>query len=896
MAALYATVHTVIGQVYARSPDGLRRLLSKGARVYEEEQIITLSSEDMITLALTDGRMQDLGRDGQWIQPRGPRNPDHVGEAVQQMREVHYPQLAGIDPTLMFEPPASGPATPDEPGKTAGGRRSFVILDTVGSEVEVNGEFGVAEETLGRPLSAYEEGRRPGDLPVEDVPVTEPGLSAVHQTGLEDRPLNGTLFDANSGFRLLDFSAGGVSHAAGTRVELPGQGSLILHADGRYLFIPAPDWNGSLPDIHFRAEHNGQIVESSLHLDILPANDAPTSGDVNVSLDLGQAYLFSPADFPFQDARDAASGQQHEPLQLIIDSLPDCGRLLLDGRPVIAGQAIEFADIAAGRLQYLPGDGDQAGFDFRIRDNGGLPDADTSGSYRFTLSQGRLVEPENPNCDNEIPGSAGNDILLGDSGGTQTTLQPGQNYNIALLIDTSGSMAAATGSDSAATRIELVRDALFNLAPQLKGHDGIINLAVIGFASHVTLQVSLAGLDDARLDQWLADLASLGPEHFDYSAGTNYQAGFEAATAWFGQQPAPGHENLTFFLTDGNPTQYYDKFTGNLAGGGPAVTADTLQHTLDAFAPLSAISTVHAIGMGQGVSAQHLAYFDNRTTVGERSLLLADVDGIPRWVSGPAGEATIIERAEELEAALQSGRPVTEPVPVGNDQISGGAGNDILFGDVINTDRLPWGVDGNPARPASLPDGSGLAALETFLSLQQGTAAIPAQLYDYIRQHHSELNLPGDTRGGHDWLDGGAGHDVLYGQGGSDVLRGGAGSDELFGGSGADLFLWRQGDAGKVGAADQDRIHDFNAQEGDRLDLRDLLQGEHAGNLDDYLKLFAEGSDALLLVSSTGQLNTGGSPGAQADLQIRLDGVDVAGRTLDSLIAGADPLIRVDQA
>ncbi len=29
MAPTYAIVHTVIGQVYARSPDGLRRLLGK---------------------------------------------------------------------------------------------------------------------------------------------------------------------------------------------------------------------------------------------------------------------------------------------------------------------------------------------------------------------------------------------------------------------------------------------------------------------------------------------------------------------------------------------------------------------------------------------------------------------------------------------------------------------------------------------------------------------------------------------------------------------------------------------------------------------------------------------------------------------------------------------------
>lgn len=894
MAPTYAIVHTVIGQVYARSPDGLRRLLDKGARVYEGEQIISLSSEDMITLALTDGRMLDLGRDSQWLQPRGPRNPDHVGEAVQQMREIHYPQLAGIDPTLMFEPPAAGPATPDEPGTAAGGRRSVVILDTVGGDVEVSSGFAVTDLTLARRLDGYEESRHPRAADAEDGPSVP---AATHRQGLEDRSLQGELFEAGSALRLLDFRIGDQTHAAGSRVELPGQGSLTLQADGRYTFIPAADWNGSLPEIHYRAESGGQIVESSLRIDIQPANDAPASADVQVSLDLGQAYRFSPDDFPFDDARDAAYGQQHEPLQLLIDSLPACGSLLLDGQPVSAGQAVDFTDIAAGRLHYLPGADGQAGFAFRVRDNGGLPDADTSEAQRFTLTQGELTIPDDPNCNNELPGGAGNDILLGDSGGTQTSLLPGQNYNIALLIDTSGSMAAASG-DAATTRIELVREALFNLAPQLTGHDGTINLAVIGFASHVTLQVSLAGLDAASLAPWLADLAAIGPEHFDYSAGTNYQAGFEATTAWFAQQPAQGHENLTYFLTDGNPTQYYDQYTGNLAGGGPSVMAETLQHTIDAFAPLAAISTVRAIGMGQGVSAEQLAFFDNSQVSGEHGLWLADADGVSRWVSGPAGEATLIEQAEELQAALQAGRPVSEPVAVGNDAISGGAGNDILFGDVINTDRLPWGSDGNPARPDHLPDGSGLAALEAFLGLRQGMPPTGAQLYDYLKQHHGELHLPGDPRGGHDYLDGGAGNDVLYGQGGNDSLRGGTGSDQLFGGSGADLFVWRQGDAGKAGAADQDqdRIHDFDAQDGDRLDLRDLLQGEHAGNLDDYLKLFATGEDAVLLVSSTGQLNAGGSSEAQADLQIRLDGVDVAGRSLDSLIAGADPLIRVDQA
>src|SRR5690606_3583777 len=205
----------------------------------------------------------------------------------------------------------SGPATPDEPGKAAGGRRSVVILDTVGGEVEVTGGFAVDDLPLARPLEGYEEGRHPRADDGPGVPAP------THQQGLEDRLLQGNLFEAGSALRLLDFRIDGATHVAGSRVELPGQGSLVLHADGRYAFIPAPDWNGSLPEIHYRAESDGQIVESSLRIDILPANDAPASADVQVSLDLGQAYRFSPEDFPFDDARDAASGQQHEPLQLL---------------------------------------------------------------------------------------------------------------------------------------------------------------------------------------------------------------------------------------------------------------------------------------------------------------------------------------------------------------------------------------------------------------------------------------------------------------------------------------------------------------------------------------------------------------------------------------------------
>lgn len=69
-------------------------------------------------------------------------------------------------------------------------------------------------------------------------------------------------------------------------------------------------------------------------------------------------------------------------------------------------------------------------------------------------------------------------------------------------------------------------------------------------------------------------------------------------------------------------------------------------------------------------------------------------------------------------------------------------------------------------------------------------------------------------------LDGGAGSDRLYGGGGTDVLDGGPGVDRLIGGSGGDRFLFDDGDSG-IGSL-RDRILDFDASAGDRIDLRQI--------------------------------------------------------------------------
>jgi surface adhesion protein len=140
---------------------------------------------------------------------------------------------------------------------------------------------------------------------------------------------------------------------------------------------------------------------------------------------------------------------------------------------------------------------------------------------------------------------------------------------------------------------------------------------------------------------------------------------------------------------------------------------------------------------------------------------------------------------------------------------------------------------------------------------------------------------------GKDNLLGTDGNDIIFGGAGDDTLTGGKGNDTLTGGSGADLFVWKAGHTGN------DIVTDFKASEGDRLDLSDLLQGEKGSNITDYLKVSTVNGDTVLQVSSKGELNA--TDGANhVDTTITLQGVNWSSATINSLVGGADPLIKID--
>jgi Ca2+-binding RTX toxin-like protein len=143
-------------------------------------------------------------------------------------------------------------------------------------------------------------------------------------------------------------------------------------------------------------------------------------------------------------------------------------------------------------------------------------------------------------------------------------------------------------------------------------------------------------------------------------------------------------------------------------------------------------------------------------------------------------------------------------------------------------------------------------------------------------------------------MTGTSGADTLIGTTGADTLTGGDGNDALSGLVGADVFKWGLADKGAPGLPDSDTVTDFDSViNSDKLDLRDLLQGEvhvgtAAGNLDHYLHFDKSGSNTVVHVSSTGTFANGDSAGVIAgkeDQTTTLQNVDLtAGFSTDQQI------------
>ncbi|EHW0695481.1 tandem-95 repeat protein [Vibrio parahaemolyticus] len=456
--------------------------------------------------------------------------------------------------------------------------------------------------------------------------------------------------------------------------------------------------------------------------------------------------------------------------------------------------------------------------------------------------------------DNNIVGSDDNDVIVGDVQGLQ--IVEGQDYNIAFLLDTSGSMGYDVGR--AVTELKTVLSTLIESASG--PHSGKVNVLLTTFSteSKQVLELDLSS-DNAKsqVESILDAIVKLG------DGNTNYEAGFQSALNWFDSADS-GATNLSYFISDGRPNQatvndanninQMDSIVLGVENNKLVTLADVLPAdyktgdvvTYDNKTVIDSNSLVYSLSTGEllGKMTSNHSYYDYETYVlhqannayqaleelsevrsiglghdlDEDSLKHFDSDGVVR---------TSIDVNQLAEVIL--GKEVS--LMQGKDEISSLDGNDIIFGDAIRFD-----INGE----------QGVSALQNYVASQLGkdvALVTKEEVHHYITENQAEFEQSryydqADT------IYGGAGNDILFGQGGNDKLFGGAdndiligglGSDILTGGDGEDIFKWIDV------ANERDTVTDFSSSE-DSLDFSDLFDDLSKDEVGDLLSDLQSGS------------------------------------------------------
>jgi len=146
----------------------------------------------------------------------------------------------------------------------------------------------------------------------------------------------------------------------------------------------------------------------------------------------------------------------------------------------------------------------------------------------------------------------------------KTRLQTGPGaivHNAAILVDTSGSM------EHADPQLAKLKGALAQFAAQLAvyaAREIQLKVCLIGFSEKITAFFAVENFTEFASrpeDPFYAAIHALRA-----GGGTNYQAAFHKAGAWFAGHANEQASNAIFFITDGRPTCYYhDAFTHSIA-------------------------------------------------------------------------------------------------------------------------------------------------------------------------------------------------------------------------------------------------------------------------------------------------------------------------------------------
>ncbi|WP_079202870.1 retention module-containing protein [Pseudomonas sp. CC6-YY-74] len=721
-----------------------------------------------------------------------------------------------------------------------------------------------------------------------------------------------------------------------TITSLPANGTLMYNSQAVQIgqaipavgnqanlsFIPGSNWNGST-DFQYRASDvAGNVDQTPATVSILinPVNDAPVN-QLPASYTTNEDTALKLSGLSVSDV-DVASGLITVTLAVARGSLSAAAASGVNvsgagtGILVLSGTLADINTYLASpatQPSYIPLKDDSGSVTLSMTSNDGgntgaggvLTDTDSSlitinpvadaipgsdvsivigtpvvNEISFT-SDGGLTGKSEYTFGNGVTISTGSNATFNWSGGNNLGVNsPGDNGTQAQRIDGSEAInfRFPTGMQYMALRLKNSADDVFKISSKLETADLVGQSTLSGaITTSSTSVVSSANLKvDLQLEVVNAGVTSTVTRTATVTAGGSWSVSLTG---------------ISGTITKATLNATLDGGMFNQGGNESANVTYSISADMSSLAiGLGAANTFGTNAKNNGFQIEYIATDPNPTGLTSYSYpldvyaVVQDKVGTPETITSftlsdlPAGSSINVVLADgsyqEINANAQGVYDLS-PYTSLLSTSTAISGTDKIY--LVTSSALPTGFA--PTLSLEITDGASVA--KTIIGGSANSTFVGGSGNDYI-----------SGGAGQDTLIGGAGNDTLDGGTGNDILIGGTGDDILLGGTGADSFVWKAGDTGR------DVIKDFKASEGDRIDLHDLLQGENDGNILNYLRVNT--TTSTLEISSTGQFASGGSADATIKLEHAGAAVDLSGygstssQIVNSLIAGADPIVKID--
>jgi Ca2+-binding RTX toxin-like protein len=490
---------------------------------------------------------------------------------------------------------------------------------------------------------------------------------------------------------------------------------------------------------------------ATLPVTVNAVNDVPSGANKTINIVEDQGYTFSTADFGFSDP------DGNSLLAVRISSLPAGGTLYLNNSSISSGTYVSAADIAAGRLTYVPATDSTTtrSFTFQVQDSGGTAnggvdldqspntitfaitadDGDYTGGQTFGLNVGNR----------SIADNSGTDTLIISASAAYS------NFNFTRY----GNNLEYTGISGSNTNRIVIEGHYGNDLEEMRFTAGSSYLGYALSSSDYLLQDSNTGTNSNEIlagssgNDTLnggggSDLlfGNAGDDTLNVTSGNNLLVGGIGDDTLSG---GSGNDTYVFGMADGNDVItgdsggtdriVFDANGANITGlsfldssttgnsGNLIITYNGQQITVNSHFTTSATGTIETVTFWGGATygAYNLGsgdYAISTDDVGNRTASA----GVNTILSGStAGDTLIGNTGNDL---LFGG--------AGNDSLNGGSGNDLLVGGA-GSDTLTGGLGADVFKWELADAGAaGSPAVDTITDFEAFTAGEVLDLRDLL--------------------------------------------------------------------------------------------------------------------------------------------------------------------